>query len=105
MFDFGTAEPNSGPTAPNLNSTIIRATLEPFTCAVVRKHDKMLSQFQRSYQGVEQGLERLTESIAAYNPSTSAADELVAADNVVNDNLEQRTIMRTVEGFYRAYDA
>ena len=53
----------------------------------------MLSQFQASYQRVEQSLQRLTDSIAAYNPSTSAADELVAANEVVDEDLEQR--MRT----------
>ena len=51
----------------------------------------MLSQFQASYQRVEQSLQRLTDSIAAYNPSTSAADELVAADEIVSQNLEQRS--------------
>ena len=50
----------------------------------------MYSQFQASYQRVEQSLQRLTESIAAYNPSTTAADELFAADKAVNENLEQR---------------
>lgn len=49
----------------------------------------MLSQFQASYQRVEQSLQRLTDSIAAYQPSTTAADELVAADDAVNENLEQ----------------
>jgi hypothetical protein len=50
----------------------------------------MLSQFQASYQRVESSLQRLTESIAAYNPSTNAADELVAANDAVNENLDQR---------------
>lgn len=50
----------------------------------------MLSQFQTSYQRVEQSLQRLTDSIAAYNPSTSAAEELLAADEGVNANVEQR---------------
>ena len=39
---------------------------------------------------MEQSLQRLTESIAAYTPSTTAADELVAANEAVNDNLDQR---------------
>jgi hypothetical protein len=52
----------------------------------------MLSQFQASYQRVEQSLQRLTDSIAAYNPSTSVADELVAANDAVNENLDQRTL-------------
>ena len=49
----------------------------------------MFSQFQSSYQRVETSLRRLTESIAAYNPSTAAADELLVADSVVNENLAQ----------------
>ncbi|KAK4548879.1 hypothetical protein LTR36_008652 [Oleoguttula mirabilis] len=49
----------------------------------------MLSQFQASYQRMEQSLQRLTDSIAAYNPSTAAADELNAADEALSDNLEQ----------------
>lgn len=65
----------------------------------------MLSRFQASYQRIEQSLERLTESIAAYNPSASAADELVAADSVVNENLEQRTNCQAVEGCSQAYEA
>lgn len=52
----------------------------------------MLSQFQASYQRLEQSLDRLTESIAAYNPSPNAADDLVAADDVVNTNLERRMV-------------
>ena len=49
----------------------------------------MLSQFQASYQRVEQSLQRLTESIAAYNPSPSAADEIVTANDAVNEHLDQ----------------
>ena len=49
----------------------------------------MLSQFRASYQRVDQSLQRLAESVAAYNPPASAADELVAADEAVNQNLEQ----------------
>ena len=51
---------------------------------------RMLSRFQASYQRVEHSLQRLTDSIAAYNPSATAADELVAADDAINENLEQR---------------
>jgi hypothetical protein len=50
----------------------------------------MLSQFHESYQRVEQSLQRLTESIASYNPSVRDADELMAADEAVNENLDQR---------------
>ncbi|KAF2724266.1 hypothetical protein K431DRAFT_241254 [Polychaeton citri CBS 116435] len=49
----------------------------------------MLSQFHASYQRVEQSLQRLTDSIAAYNPSITASEELLAADESVNQNLEQ----------------
>lgn len=52
----------------------------------------MLSQFQASYQRVEASLQKLTDSIAAYNPSVTAADELVAADEAVHSNVEQRMI-------------
>lgn len=52
----------------------------------------MLSQFQASYQRVEASLQKLTDSIAAYNPSLIAADELVAADEAVHANVEQRMI-------------
>lgn len=65
----------------------------------------MLGQFQASYQRLEQSLERLTESIAEYNPSTNAADELVAADNVVNENLERRKVCCAVQGKQYAYKA
>jgi hypothetical protein len=50
----------------------------------------MLSQFQASYQRVETSLQKLTESIAAYTPSVSASDELVAADELVQGNVKQR---------------
>lgn len=63
----------------------------------------MLSQFQTSYQRLEQSLDRLTESIAAYNPSPNAADDLVAADDVVNKNLERRMLYRAAYGTYYAY--
>ncbi|KJY00242.1 mediator of rna polymerase ii transcription subunit 4 like protein [Zymoseptoria brevis] len=49
----------------------------------------MLSRFQASYQRVETSLQKLTDSIAAYNPSITAADELVAADEAVNANIDQ----------------
>ncbi|KAK4497630.1 hypothetical protein PRZ48_010283 [Zasmidium cellare] len=48
----------------------------------------MNAQFQASYQRVEASLQRLTESISAYNPSTAAAEELIAADEAVQDNVE-----------------
>ena len=50
----------------------------------------MLSQFQASYQRVEQSLQRLTDSIAAYNPSVTAADELLVANEEVDHDLEKR---------------
>lgn len=49
----------------------------------------MLSQLQASYQRMEQSLQKLTDSIAAYNPSPAAADELLAADDGVNADLEK----------------
>lgn len=55
----------------------------------------MLSEFQSGYQRMEQSLQRLTDSIAAYNPSTTAADELAAADEAVNEQLAQRMQTRT----------
>jgi len=39
---------------------------------------------------MERSLQNLTDSIAGYNPSTAAADELVAADDALNEDLEQR---------------
>ncbi|KAK3717938.1 hypothetical protein LTR37_005364 [Vermiconidia calcicola] len=52
----------------------------------------MLSSFRASYQRVEQSLQRLTESIASYNPSATAADELLAADEAVSEILDQLVI-------------
>jgi len=51
----------------------------------------MLSVFQTRYARMEQALNALIESISAYNPSVTAADELVAADDEVNEALEQCT--------------
>lgn len=50
----------------------------------------MLAAFHESYQRVEQSLQRLTDSIASYNPSVKEAEELVAADAAVSKNLDQR---------------
>ncbi len=55
-----------------------------------RQMSAMLSQLQASYQRVEQSLQRLTDSIASYNPSVHDADELVAADEAVNRDLDRR---------------
>lgn len=52
----------------------------------------MFAQFRSEYRRVEESLQRLTDSIAAYNPSVSAADELVAADEAVERSLEKRTL-------------
>lgn len=43
------------------------------------------------YARLEKALDTLVESIASYNPSTAAADELVAADQSVNTGLRDRT--------------
>lgn len=51
----------------------------------------MNAQFQNSYRRMEESLQRLTDSIAAYNPSPAAADELLAADDAVNEDLDRRT--------------
>lgn len=55
----------------------------------------MFAQFQTSYRRMEDSLQRLTDSIAAYNPSPAAADDLLAADDAVNEDLEQRKWSRT----------
>lgn len=75
----------------NLSSSPRTTTSCKFTQEDISDRHEMLSQFQSSYQRMEQSLQRLTDSIAAYNPSTSAADELVTADDAVNENLDQRT--------------
>jgi len=50
----------------------------------------MLSQLQGRFQRLEQALVRLTDSIAAYNPSPLAASELEEADEALAKDLEQR---------------
>ena len=60
----------------------------------------MLSQFQASYQRIEQSLQRLTDSIAAYNPSVTAADELLAADHSLNEDVQNRELPRTIVDEY-----
>ena len=62
----------------------------------------MLSQFQASYRRMDQSLQRLTDSIAAYNPSTAAADELVAADDALIEDLATRTWLQTTVFCYSA---
>lgn len=52
----------------------------------------MLSVFQTRFQRLETALNTLVESVAAYNPSISAADVLVAADEELDESLEQRTL-------------
>ncbi|KAF2218124.1 vitamin-D-receptor interacting mediator subunit 4-domain-containing protein, partial [Elsinoe ampelina] len=47
----------------------------------------MLPILQTRYQRVEKALDTLLESITAYNPSLTAADELLAADDDVNEAL------------------
>ncbi|KAK4613709.1 Mediator of RNA polymerase II transcription subunit 4 [Fulvia fulva] len=47
----------------------------------------MDAEFQTTFQRVETALQRLTDSIAAYNPSTTAAEELVEADAVVAEQV------------------
>ena len=50
----------------------------------------MLSSLQSRYQRVEKALDALIESVAAYNPSLSAAEELVEADDEVSQTLDER---------------
>ncbi|OQO11502.1 hypothetical protein B0A48_03229 [Cryoendolithus antarcticus] len=48
----------------------------------------MNAQLQSSYHTLEQALQRLTDSIATYNPNPVYADELVAANDAVDRDLE-----------------
>lgn len=50
----------------------------------------MLSTIQTRYSRVEKALDALIESVAAYNPSIPAADELVEADDAASECLEDR---------------
>ncbi|KAI5236245.1 hypothetical protein E4T42_09520 [Aureobasidium subglaciale] len=52
----------------------------------------MLSLFQTRFQRLETALNTLVESVAAYNPSVSAADALVAADEDLDKSLEQLAV-------------
>ncbi|KAK5687782.1 hypothetical protein LTS10_001922 [Elasticomyces elasticus] len=51
----------------------------------------MLSQLQSSYQRIDASLQRLTDSIAAYNPSPTAASDLLAADDALTTDLSTLT--------------
>lgn len=73
-----------------LSTFVASSSLSPIHRRVLKSAAVMLSQFQASYQRVEASLQKLTDSIAAYNPSITAADELVAADDAVQINREQR---------------
>jgi len=53
----------------------------------------MLSVFQTRFQRLETALNTLVESVAAYNPSISAANALVAADEELDESLEQRALL------------
>lgn len=55
----------------------------------------MFAQFQTSYRRMEESLQRLTDSIAAYNPSPAAADALLAADDAVNEDLDRRMFTKS----------
>ncbi|RMY71560.1 hypothetical protein D0863_05079 [Hortaea werneckii] len=52
------------------------------------EEQSMLEGFQASYQRMEQALQRLVDSIAAYNPLPAASDELLAADDELGNHLE-----------------
>ncbi|KAG8623922.1 hypothetical protein KVT40_008898 [Elsinoe batatas] len=58
----------------------------------------MLPILQTRYQRVEKALDTLLESITAYNPSLTAADELLAADDDTSANLDTqiKTTIRTL---------
>lgn len=45
---------------------------------------------QEQFNRVQSALQTLVDSIAAYNPSTQAAGELLAADNALSRGLDQR---------------
>lgn len=50
----------------------------------------MQAELQRSFQRVEHALQRLTDSLAAYNPDVHAAEALGAADGALNADLQRR---------------
>lgn len=51
----------------------------------------MQSIIQSRYDRLEKALTALLDTIISYNPSVHAADELVDADDSVNEALNQRT--------------
>lgn len=53
--------------------------------------DVMEAVLQSQLDRVETALTTLIESIASYNPSISAANDLLAADDELNKGVEQRT--------------
>lgn len=71
------------------SSEVARQTLS-YNWSIASGVMTMQSIIQTRYQRVEKALDALIESITAYNPSQSAADELVAADEAVNQGLEDR---------------
>lgn len=50
----------------------------------------MLSTIQTRYDRLEKALTALLDTIISYNPSLNAADELVDADDSVNEALDER---------------
>lgn len=50
----------------------------------------MQTLLETRYARLEKALDTLVESIASYNPSITAADELVSADHSVNSGLSDR---------------
>ncbi|KAK5115506.1 hypothetical protein LTR62_001165 [Meristemomyces frigidus] len=62
----------------------------------------MAAQMEAVYKRVDTSLQRLIDSIAAYAPSTSAADELVVAESALSEGLEkvlqhQRKVLQLAE--------
>jgi hypothetical protein len=49
----------------------------------------MQSQITATFNRLELALQQLTDSIAAYNPSPAAAEEVLAQDEALNANLGQ----------------
>lgn len=76
-------------TRPDQTTTLFRPDIPLPSCQI--HSPKMQSELQSSFERVEQALQRLTDSIAAYNPSTTAAEELAAADDAVTADLKRRT--------------
>lgn len=72
------------PRSLTLRCSIVDGTAGPHHAAM---EDVLNEQFER----VEKALTTLVDSIAAYNPATQAAVDLLAADDELSQGLDQRT--------------